>query len=84
MEHLLRSELFRVQKRRQTWMLVAVVAALVVLFYGGMTIANAVRPDAAKLDALRLATIHDNGLGVVGLVGSVVAAVFAASVIVSE
>ena len=84
MEHLLRSELFRAQKRGQTWMLVAVVAALVVLFYGGMTIAHAVRPDAEKLDALRLATIHDNGLGVVGLVGSVIAAVFAASVIGSE
>jgi ABC-2 type transport system permease protein len=84
MEHLLRSELFRVRKRGQTWLLVAVVAAFVVLFYGGMTIAHAVRPDADKLDALRLATIHDNGLGVVGLIGSVVVAVFAASLIGSE
>lgn len=84
MENLLRSELFRVRKRGQTWMLVAVVVAIVVLFYGAMTIANAVRPDAAKLDALRLATIHDNGLGLMGLIGSVVVAVFAASLIGSE
>lgn len=84
MEHLLRSELFRVQKRHQTWLLGAVVVALVVLFYGGMTIAHAVRPDAEKLSALQLGTIHNNGLGVVGIIGSIVVAVFAASLIGSE
>lgn len=85
MEGLLRSEVFRARKRAQTWTLVAIVVAIEVLFYGGMTIAHFVRRDNEDfLDSLRMATIEDNGLSLIALIGSILVAVFASSLIGSE
>jgi len=85
MEGLLRSEVFRARKRAQTWMLVAIVVAIEILFYVGMTIAQAVREDGESLrESLRVATIEDNGLALFGLIGPILAVVFASSLIGSE
>jgi ABC-2 type transport system permease protein len=85
MERLLRSEIFRARKRAMTWILVAIVVGIEVLFYGGMTIAHFVRPNNQDvLDSLRLATIVDNGLSLIALIGSILVAVFASSLIGSE
>lgn len=85
MQGLLRSEVFRAQKRAQSWILVAIIVAIETLFYGGMTIAQAVREDGASLrESLLVATIEDNGLAFLGLVGPILAVIFASSLIGSE
>jgi ABC-type transport system involved in multi-copper enzyme maturation permease subunit len=68
-----------------TWILIAIVVGIEVIFYGGMTIAHFVRPNNQDLlESLRLATIEDNGLSLVALIGSILVAVFASSLIGSE
>jgi ABC-2 type transport system permease protein len=82
---LLRSELFRVRRRTQSWILIAIVAAIAVLFYGSQTIAHFVQPDSQSiLERVRLSTIYDNGLAFVAPFGSILVVVFASSLIGSE
>jgi ABC-2 type transport system permease protein len=85
MEGLLRSEVFRARKRAQTWIMIAIIVALEVIFYGGLTIARAFREDSESiLESLRLATIRDNGLALFTLLGPILAVVFGSSLIGSE
>lgn len=85
MQHLLRSEIFRSRKRAQTWIMVAIVLGLDLLLYVGLTIAHFARPDSQDvLDSLKLSNIYDSGMVVISLIGSIVAIVFASSLIGSE
>ncbi|MCC6790503.1 MAG: ABC transporter permease [Thermomicrobiales bacterium] len=85
MQQLLRSEIFRSRKRAQTWIMIALVLGLVILLYGGLTIAHIVRPSSDSIiDSLRLSNIYDNGLAIVSIVGSIVAIVYGSSLIGSE
>lgn len=85
MHHLLKSELFRIRKRAQTWIMIALVLGFVLLFYGGFIIAHLARPESQNIiDTLKLENIYDNGLAIVALIGSIVAVVFGSSLIGSE
>lgn len=85
MGNLLRSELFRVRKRAQTWSLLIVLVALEVLLYGIMVIVSFVSSDPSNVnDNIRLPKIYDAGLIVLALAGSILAIIFASSLLGSE
>ncbi len=85
MGNLLKSEVFRSRKRAQTWIMLAIVLGLVLLLYGGLTIAAFVRSDPSGVEeALQLSEIHDTGLVVVSLIGTIIAVVFSSSLMGSE
>lgn len=82
---LFRSELFRVQKRFQTWVLTSLVIVAVILFYGGFTIAHLVRPDSTNIiETLQVSKIYENGLGIAALMATIMAVIFSSSLIGSE
>jgi ABC-2 type transport system permease protein len=82
---LFRSELFRIQKRTQTWILSGLVTLAVILFYGGFTIAHFVRPDSTNIiESLQVSRIYDNGLGIAALISTIMVVIFSSSLIGSE
>ena len=85
MTNLLRSELFRLRKRPQTWWLLIVLVALEVMLYGIMVIVSFASSDPSSVnDNFRLPKIYDAGLIILALAGSVLAIIFASSILGSE
>ena len=85
MTNLLRSELFRVRKRPQSWWLLAVLVALEVMLYGIMVIVNFASSDPTSVKTnIQLPQIYDTGLVIVALAGTILAIIFASSTLGSE
>lgn len=87
MMNLLRSELFRLRKRSQSWMLILIGVLLVGFFYGAFLIAALTlsgSDQADVKDGLRLSSIQENGISVAVLFGSILLSIMAASLIGSE
>lgn len=82
---MLRSELFRARRRRQTWISIGIVAIGTMLFYLGFTIAHFFRPDDPSIArTLQVDTVKEEGLIILSLLGGIVAVVFGAGLIGSE
>ncbi len=85
MIHLLRSELFRLRKRPQSWILGIIMFLVVAAFYSGLTIASFLLSDPTGTERnLQLAGVFDNGMQIVTLTGSILTIVFAAGLIGNE
>lgn len=88
MIHLLRSELFRLRRRPQTWLLLVIAFALTTLVYGGFVIGARVTDsqDANGFqNALTFAELPDFGLSIgLGFFGSVMVIIVAAGMMGNE
>jgi len=87
MLNLLKSELFRMRKRPQTWLLLVVAALFMALFYGGPTVATFFANDANAADLkqnISLVDIRDFGLSLNSLFGGIMLAIFAAGLFGNE
>jgi ABC-type transport system involved in multi-copper enzyme maturation permease subunit len=85
MGNLLRSEIFRAQKRFQTWLLLAIVLIGEIVLYGTMVIVSIVRTDPDSVNRnIQLPKIYDTGLIIVNLVGTILVTIFAASLMGNE
>lgn len=85
MIHLLRSELFRLRKRPQSWILGIIMFLVVAAFYSGLTIASFLLSDPTSTEEnLQLGSVFDNGMQIVTLTGSILTVVFAAGLIGNE
>lgn len=85
MLQLLRSEIFRLRKRPQAWILALIMVLAVGTFYVALAIAAAVVSDPADAkDSLELANIFDNGMQIASLVGFILGVVMAAGLIGNE
>jgi ABC-2 type transport system permease protein len=85
MIHLLRSELFRLRKRPQSWILGIIMFMAVAAFYTSLTIAAFVLSDPASTEEnIQLGNIFDNGMQIATLTGSILTVVFAAGLIGNE
>ncbi|HRA46804.1 MAG TPA: ABC transporter permease [Thermomicrobiales bacterium] len=85
MTALLQSELFRIRRRAQSWIMIAISVGLVGLLYVGFLIAHLVKPDSINiLNNLRVDNIFNNGLIVPQIVAPILAVVFGAGLIGSE
>lgn len=85
---LLSSELFRMRKRAQSWLLIAITFALTAVIYGGFSIAAKVNsgPDAQNMrDNVTFESFHEMGLGVsIGFLGSLMLVIIAAGLMGNE
>jgi ABC-2 type transport system permease protein len=87
MANLLRSELFRLRKRSQSWLLLLIGFILVGLFYGAFLIAYFSLSGADKLDVqdgLLLRNVEENGMQIAWLFASILVSIVGASLIGSE
>lgn len=88
MFHLLRSELFRLRKRPQTWLLLLIAFGLTALVYGGFVVgARVTDPQDADdfRDVLTFAEMPDFGLSIgLGFFGSVMVIIVAAGMMGNE
>lgn len=88
MFHLLRSELFRLRKRPQTWLLLLIAFGLTALVYGGFVLgARVTDPQDANefRDVLTFPELHDFGLAIgLGFFGSVMVIIVAAGMMGNE
>src|SRR5690606_27569949 len=87
MLNLFRSELFRMRKRSQSWILIVTGIVLVGFFYGAFLIAALALSgsDQAEVkDGLRLANIQENGMSIAVLFASILLTIMGASLIGSE
>jgi ABC-2 type transport system permease protein len=87
MFNLLRSELFRLRKRSQSWILVLIGIILVALFYSAFVIAYFSLSGGDKLDVqdgLLLKNVDENGMSIAVLFGSILLSIMAAGLIGSE
>jgi ABC-2 type transport system permease protein len=87
MANLLRSELFRLRKRSQSWILLLIGFILVGLFYGAFVIAYYSLSGADRLDVqdgLRLENVEENGMQIALLFASILLSIMGASLIGSE
>ncbi|HVL22548.1 MAG TPA: ABC transporter permease [Thermomicrobiales bacterium] len=88
MIHLLRSELFRMRKRAQSWILIVIAFLLTGLFYGGFTIGAMVSSgqNAADLkEPLPFDQLTDFGLSIaLGFFGGVLLVIIAAGMMGNE
>lgn len=85
MGNLLRSEIFRAQKRFQSWLLLAIILVGEVALYGTMVIVSLVRSDPDSVNRnIQLPKIYDTGLIIVNLVGTILVTIFAASLMGNE
>lgn len=88
MFHLLASELFRMRKRAQSWILIAITIVLTALVYGGFAIAARVN-SGSDADSMReevtFSSFQDFGLTMsVGFFASVMLVIIAAGIMGSE
>lgn len=87
MGNLLRSELFRIRKRPQSWLMLALATLFVALIYGGMTIgtffANAENADDLR-KTISFTDLREFGLTFNSLFGGIMLAIFAAGVFGNE
>lgn len=85
MVNLLRSEIFRTQKRFQTWLLLAIILLGELALYGTMVIVSIVRSDPDSVNRnIQLPKIYDTGLIILNLVGTILVTIFAASLMGNE
>lgn len=88
MIHLLRSELFRLRRRPQTWLLLLIAFGLTALVYGGFVLgARVTDPQDADdfRDVLTFAEMPDFGLSIgLGFFGSVMVIIVAAGMMGNE
>jgi len=88
MMHLLRSELFRMRKRAQSWILIVIAFLLTGLFYGGFTVGSLVTggQDATDLqEPLPFTELPDFGLSIgLGFFGGVMLVIIAAGLMGNE
>lgn len=88
MLYLLRSELFRLRKRPQTWLLLFIAFALTALLYAGFAVGSRVTDpqDADELrDVLTFPSLDDFGLSIgLGFFGSVMIIIVAAGMMGNE
>jgi ABC-2 type transport system permease protein len=87
MSHLLRSELFRLRKRSQSWLMFVIGIALTALFYGAFVIAYFALSGQDKIDmqeGLRLSDVQENGMSISILWASILISIVGASLIGSE
>ncbi|MEJ7837775.1 MAG: ABC transporter permease subunit [Thermomicrobiales bacterium] len=87
MMNLLRSELFRLRKRSQSWMLILIGIILTALFYGAFLIAYFALSGEEKLDVqdgLLLTNVQENGMSISLLFASILLSILAAGLIGSE
>jgi ABC-2 type transport system permease protein len=85
MVNLLRSEIFRAQKRFQSWLLLAIILLGELVLYGVMVIVSIVRTDPDSVNRnIQLPEIYDTGLIIVNLVGTILVTIFAASLMGNE
>lgn len=88
MIHLFRSELFRLRKRPQTWLLLLIAFGLTAFMYGGFVIGSRVTDgqDSADLrEVLQFSSLPDFGLSIgLGFFGSVMVIIVAAGMMGNE
>lgn len=88
MMQLLKSELFRLRKRAQSWILLAIAFALTVLFYAGFVIGSMVTSgtDSSDLkEPLAFSELSDFGLSIgLGFFGSVMLIIIGAGMMGNE
>jgi len=88
MYRLLQSELFRLRKRTQSWLLIVISFILVGLFYGGFTIGSMVTSGQDSLDLqepLPFDQLSDFGLSIgLGFFGGVMLVIIAAGMMGNE
>jgi len=88
MFHLLRSELFRLRKRPQTWLLLAIAFLLTTFVYGGFVIGARVTSGQDRLDMREVLTfpeLDEFGLSIgLGFFGSVMVIIVAAGMMGNE
>jgi ABC-type transport system involved in multi-copper enzyme maturation permease subunit len=85
MVNLLRSEIFRAQKRFQSWLLLGIILLGEIVLYGTMVIVSIVRTDPDSVNRnIQLPKIYDTGLIIVNLVGTILVTIFAASLMGNE
>jgi ABC-type transport system involved in multi-copper enzyme maturation permease subunit len=85
MLRLLRSEIFRLRKRPQSWVLGIIMLGGVVTVYVGLTIAALVMSDPSEpKDGLMLSSIFESGMQLVSGLGFLLIAIVAASLIGNE
>lgn len=84
---LLRSELFRIRKRPQSWLMLALAALFLALIYGGMTVgtffASARNADDLR-ETLAFDQLRDFGLSFNSLFGGIMLAIFASGIFGNE
>jgi ABC-2 type transport system permease protein len=82
---LLRSELFKIRKRPQTWMMIALLVLFEIALYAGLVIANFVRDDPTSVQRnIQLGRLWEIGLIPTALASSIMAVVFASSLMGNE
>jgi ABC-2 type transport system permease protein len=85
MIHLLRSELFRLRKRPQSWILAIIMFLAVATFYSVLTVASFVLSDPGSTERnLQLGNIFNNGMHITTVTGYILTVVFAAGLIGNE
>jgi ABC-2 type transport system permease protein len=88
MMQLLQSELFRLRKRAQSWILIAIAFLLTALFYGGFVIGSTVTSGTESEDlkeGLPFGELSDFGLSIgLGFFGSVMLVIIAAGMMGNE
>jgi ABC-2 type transport system permease protein len=87
MIHLLKSELFRMRRRPQSWLLIAIAALMVGLFYGGFAIGSFFASPANAVDLknnLQFSEIRQFGLSFNSLFGGIMLVIVAAGLIGNE
>jgi ABC-type transport system involved in multi-copper enzyme maturation permease subunit len=85
MMHLLHSEIFRLRKRPQAWILALIMVLAVGAFYGSLAIAATVMSDPEDTkESLVLPNIFENGMQIVTLVGYILTVVLASGLIGNE
>lgn len=85
MMHLLRSELFRLRKRPQAWILALIMVLAVGAFYVALAIAASVISDPASTEeSLKLPNIFENGMQIATLLGFILSIVLASGLVGNE
>jgi len=85
MMHLLRSEIFRLRKRPQAWILALIMVLAVGAFYVALAIAASVIADPASTEeSLKLPNIFENGMQIATLLGYILTVVLASGLIGNE
>lgn len=85
MMQLLRSEIFRLRKRPQAWILALIMVLAVGGFYVALAIAASVISDPESTeDSLKLPNIFENGMQIATLIGFILTVVLASGLIGNE
>jgi len=87
MWHALQSELFRLRKRPQTWIMPVLAVAFIAMFYGVLFLVYQFGPadDRPEMqESVMVANIFENGMQMFGFFGGILTVIVASSLIGSE